>query len=189
MVSLTFFGGVNEIGGNKILLEDEDVRVFFDFGQSFTFGVDYYCGWLAPRAINGLGDYFEFGLLPRLSGMYAKEQLASTDLPYTKASIDAVFLSHAHFDHVEHIRFLDPEIPVYLGVGTKLFLEVAEETSGFCNYGEHRYETFRTGDKLVLDDLAVEPIHVDHSIPAAYGFLIHTSEGTVVYTGDLRALI
>jgi len=33
----------------------------------------------------------------------------------------------------------------------------------------------------------VEPVHVDHSIPAAYGFLIHTSEGTVVYTGDLRA--
>jgi ribonuclease J len=33
----------------------------------------------------------------------------------------------------------------------------------------------------------VEPVHVDHSIPAAYSFLIHTSEGTVVYTGDLRA--
>jgi len=33
----------------------------------------------------------------------------------------------------------------------------------------------------------VEPVHVDHSIPAAYGFLIHTSEGTVVYTGDVRA--
>ena len=187
MVSLTFLGGVNEIGGNKILLEDEDVKVFFDFGQSFTFGADYFCGWLAPRAINGLGDYFAFNLLPRLSGVYAKEQLVSTDLPYAKPSIDAVFLSHAHFDHVEHIRFLDPEIPVYLGVGTKLFLEVAEETSGFCNYGEHRYETFRTGDKLVLDDLVVEPIHVDHSIPAAYGFLIHTSEGTIVYTGDLRA--
>jgi ribonuclease J len=27
---------------------------------------------------------------------------------------------------------------------------------------------------------------VDHSIPAAYGFIIHTSDGSVVYTGDLR---
>jgi len=41
MVSLTFYGGVNEIGGNKVLLEDRKVRVFLDFGQSFTFGADY----------------------------------------------------------------------------------------------------------------------------------------------------
>jgi predicted metal-dependent RNase len=32
--TLTFYGGVNEIGGNKILLKDGDTRVFFDFGMS-----------------------------------------------------------------------------------------------------------------------------------------------------------
>jgi len=31
-----FLCGVNEIGGNKILLQDRDTRVFFDFGMSFT---------------------------------------------------------------------------------------------------------------------------------------------------------
>jgi len=35
MVSLTFYGGVDEIGGNKILLEDRDTRVLLDFGMSF----------------------------------------------------------------------------------------------------------------------------------------------------------
>jgi len=187
MVSLTFYGGVNEIGGNKILLKDKEVRLLFDFGQSFTFGADYFFGWLGPRSVNVLGDCLEFDLLPKLRGLYAQELLTHTDLPYTKPRIDAVFLSHAHFDHVNHVRFLDPKIPVYLGVGTKLFLEVAEETSSLCGYGEHVYETFRTGDKIDVDGLVVEPIHVDHSIPAAYGFLIHTSEGTIVYTGDLRA--
>ena len=182
-----FFGGVNEIGGNKVLLEDGRVRVFLDFGQSFTFGADYFTGWLGPRAVNGLGDYLEFDLLPKIMGVYAKELLAFTDLPYTEPEIDAVFLSHAHVDHVNHIQFLDPKIRVCLGVGTELFLEVMEETSGFCSYGEHRYETFRTGDKVEVDGLIIEPVHVDHSIPAAYGFLIHTSEGTIVYTGDLRA--
>jgi len=184
---LMFFGGVNEIGGNKVLLEDGRVRVFLDFGQSFTFGADYFTGWLGPRAVNGLGDYLEFDLLPKIMGVYAKELLAFTDLPYTEPEIDAVFLSHAHVDHVNHIQFLDPKIRVCLGVGTELFLEVMEETSGFCSYGEHRYETFRTGDKVEVDGLIIEPVHVDHSIPAAYGFLIHTSEGTIVYTGDLRA--
>ena len=187
MVSLTFYGGVNEIGGNKVLLEDKKVRVFLDFGQSFTSGADYFAGWLGPRAINGLGDYFEFDLLPRIMGVYAKELLAFTDLPYTEPEIEAVFLSHAHVDHVNHIQFLDPKIRVCLGVGTKLFLEVMEETSSFCNYGEHAYETFRTRDEVEVGGLVVEPVHVDHSIPAAYGFLIHTSEGTIVYTGDLRA--
>jgi mRNA degradation ribonuclease J1/J2 len=31
-----FYGGVNEIGGNKILLEDKDTRVFLDFGKGFS---------------------------------------------------------------------------------------------------------------------------------------------------------
>ena len=186
MVTLRFFGGVNEIGGNKILLEDNGTRILFDFGQSFTFGADYFTSWLSPRPINGLKDRFEFGLLPKIRGLYAKEQLAFTDFPYAEPEVDAIFLSHAHFDHVTHICFVDPQIPVYLGVGTKLFLESMEETSGFCDYRKHEYCTFRTGRKIKIGNVVVEPVHVDHSIPAAYGFLIHTSRGTIVYTGDLR---
>ena len=186
MTSLTFYGGIGEIGGNKILIEDGDTRAFFDFGQSFTMGENYFTSWLSPRRINGLGDYFEFNLLPKLTGLYAEEQLQSTKVPYMKPEYDAVFLSHAHFDHVNHISFLDPTIPIYLGAGTRLFMEAMEKTSSFCNYGEHMYQTFRTRDKIKLGNLVVEPIHVDHSIPAAYGFIIHTSSGTIVYTGDLR---
>jgi ribonuclease J len=186
MVKLTFYGGVNEIGGNKILLEDRGTRVFFDFGQSFTFGVDYFAGCLGPRAVNGLGDYFEFNLLPRVKGLYSREQLASTDLAYAEPEVDAVFLSHAHFDHVDHVSFLDPVIPVYVGAGTKLFMDSMEETSSYCDYGEHECKLFRTGDKIRIDSLTVEPVHVDHSIPAAYGFIVYTSAGAVVYTGDLR---
>jgi ribonuclease J len=186
MVGLTFYGGVDEIGGNKILVHDRNTKLLFDFGQSFSFGAEYFTGWLSPRAINGLGDHFEFGLLPKIRGLYAKEKLAFTDVPYSEPEFDAIFLSHAHFDHVTHICFTDPLIPVYLGVGAKLFLESMEETSSFCDYGNHDYKTFRTGKKIKVGDIEVEPVHVDHSIPAAYGFLIHTSEGTVAYTGDLR---
>jgi ribonuclease J len=187
MVKLIFYGGVNEIGGNKILLEDKGTKIFLDFGQSFAFGEEYFTGWLDARVkVNGLGDYFEFGLLPKIRGLYSKEMLATTSLAYAEPEIDCVFLSHAHFDHVEHIPFLDPKIPVCMGVGTKLFMESMEETSSFSKFGEHPCNKFRTGHKIKTDSLTVEPISVDHSIPAAYGFIIHTSEGAVVYTGDLR---
>jgi len=41
MVSLTFYGGVDEIGGNKVLLEDGDARIFLDFGQAFTLAASF----------------------------------------------------------------------------------------------------------------------------------------------------
>jgi ribonuclease J len=186
ITKLTFYGGVNEIGGNKILLDDKGTKIFLDFGQSFTFGSEFFTSWLQPRGLNGLGDYFEFNLLPKLSGLYSKEMLASTNLAYANPEIDCVFLSHAHFDHITHISFLDPTIPVCMGVGTKLFMESMEETGYFAEYGQHICNKFRTGQKIKIDDLTVEPIAVDHSIPASYGFIIHTSEGSVVYTGDLR---
>ncbi|HLN45884.1 MAG TPA: MBL fold metallo-hydrolase [Candidatus Sulfotelmatobacter sp.] len=118
--------------------------------------------------------------------MYSKKMLTYCDLNYCKPEIDGVFVSHAHSDHIGHLKFLDPTIPVYMGVGTKLFMESMEETSNFCDYGKHPCNLFRTGDKIKVGNITVEPIHVDHSIPAAYGFIIHTSAGTVVYTGDLR---
>jgi ribonuclease J len=187
MVSLTFYGGVDEIGGNKIVLQDGDVRVWLDFGQSFTLGQDYYKGWLQPRRINGLGDYFEFDLLPQLPGLYSRKVLENTSLGYEEPGFDGVFISHAHADHVTHIRYLDPGIPIYTGAGTKLFMEAMEKTSAYADYGEHDYRSFRTGDRIEVGPLELEPIHVDHSIPAAYGYIIHSSEGSLVYTGDLRA--
>jgi ribonuclease J len=186
MTKLTFYGGVNEIGGNKILIDDKGTKIFLDFGQSFTFGTEYFTSWLKPRDLNGLGDYFEFKLLPKISGLYSRQMLVSTNLKYVEPEINCVFLSHAHFDHIEHIPFLDPAISVCMGVGTKLFMEAMEETGYFADYGEHLCNKFRTGHRIKIDNLTVEPIAVDHSIPAAYGFIIHTSEGTVAYTGDLR---
>jgi len=187
LASLRFFGGVNEIGGNKILLEDEDARVWLDFGEPFEMGSEYYTGWLKPRPNNVLGDLLEFDLLPRLRGLFAERLLRNTGIDYCEPGFDAVFITHAHFDHVNHLGFLDPRIPVYTGTGTKLFMEAMERTSNYTDYGEHEYRCFRTGDKIRVGGMELEPIHVDHSIPGAYGYIIHTSGGSLVYTGDMRA--
>src|SRR3972149_4117335 len=49
------------------------------------------------------------------------------------------------------------------------------------------FRTFRTGDRVKVGELEVEPVHVDHSVPGAYGFVVHTSEGALAYSGDLRS--
>jgi ribonuclease J len=183
--SLTLYGGVNEIGGNKILLEDGDTRVFFDFGVSFAEEANYFCGYLTPRGINGAGDYLEFDLLPRLSGLYSKDMIKTTNIKYEKPKFDAVFLSHPHIDHIGHLPFIDEDIEVYCGECTKIIMDAMQESSR-TDLGEHQFRPFRTGKRVKIGRLTIEPIHVDHSVPGAYGFVIHTSKGSIVYSGDYR---
>jgi len=187
MVKLTLFGGVNEIGGNKILLEDRDTRLFFDFGLSFQRGHEYYTGFLTARNVAGAADDLELGLLPRIKGLFSKDKLKFTDLKYVAPKFEAIFLSHAHMDHCSHLRYVDEIIPIHVGESTLKIIESfepgAKENKAL---GEHNYSTFRTGEKISFDDVDVEPVHVDHSVPGAYGFLIGTTAGTIVYTGDLR---
>jgi ribonuclease J len=187
MVRLTFHGGVAEIGGNKILLEDGDARLWLDMGQSFTFGTDYFVDpYLQPRGRFGLRDYFALDLMPRIPGLYAQEDLAPTDLPWEAPRFSGITISHIHFDHINHLQYADSDIPVFLGEGTRIMLDSWMTTARSMDLGKHNWKTFRTGRSVAVDGLEIEPIHVDHSAPAAYGFLIHTSEGTIAYTGDLR---
>lgn len=60
---VTCYGGVNEIGGNKILVQDRDTLVFLDFGAGFSEGGEYFSAGIEPRRVNGAADDFEFGLL------------------------------------------------------------------------------------------------------------------------------
>ncbi len=177
--SVTFHGGVNEIGGNKILLKDGDISVLLDYGLSFRLRSQYYSApFLSPRSEKEL---LELGILPDLEGVYRFDPV--------KPKVDAVILSHSHMDHAAYVSFVKEEIPVYCGSTTATILDAYSEIrpSGFeFNLEGLNFRTFRTGDKIELGSLQVEPIHVDHSVPGSYGFVIQTSTGALVYTGDFR---
>ncbi|GAB4314643.1 MAG: ribonuclease J [Promethearchaeota archaeon] len=183
---VTFHGGADGIGGNKVLLEGGGTRVFLDHGQSFSYGARYFAGWLKPRERFGLRDHFALGLMPKIRGLYSPRALARTDLPHEPPAFDAVLLSHVHFDHVAHLRYVDPKIPVFLGRTTLRVLRSWETTSPRVDFNAHDYRPFRTGDSLAVGGWSVEPVHVDHSTPASYGFVVRTPDGAVAYTGDLR---
>lgn len=179
VTTLTFYGGVNEIGGNKILLQDKDTRVFFDFGMSFTMRKQFYSPpFLSPKSENSL---HELGILPRIKGVYKFDP--------SPAEVDAVFISHGHLDHCAYLSFIKREIPIYCGETTQIILRALSEIRRAdleFSVSDIAFKPFRTGQKIQVGSLEIEPFHVDHSVPGAYGFLIHTSKGTVAYTGDFR---
>lgn len=188
MVKITAYGGANQIGGNKILLEDRDTRLFLDFGEPFNFKDEFFADWLSPReARTGLKDFFHFDLMPKIQGLYDESWLEDTDLKYSKPQFDGILVSHMHFDHAMHLKYADKKIPVHLGAAANAIRHSWEITGGKnISFGDHEFKEFRTGSKFKVGSVEVEPIHVDHSVPGAYGFLVHTSEGCVAYTGDLR---
>lgn len=205
MTSLTFHGGVNEIGGNKILVKDRDTSVFLDFGKSFGTWGKYFEEFMKPTSSRGISTFWKTGLLPDLKGIYRPDLLEFAGAPVHKEpSVDAVLLSHAHQDHASYISFLDNEIPVYCSETTKTVLETVEEVgnrdleqevTGFklrpMLRKDYRQPEIPRNMKTVKGKVKIGSIEaefhpVDHSIPGACAMVLHCSDATIVYSGDIR---
>lgn len=60
MTEIDFYGGVDEIGGNKILVSDKKTSLFLDFGMSFSQANKHFSEFLQPRTANGILDFVGF---------------------------------------------------------------------------------------------------------------------------------
>jgi ribonuclease J len=127
-MQITVYGGAGVIGGNKVHVDLGDRGLFFDFGEPFDVGNRYFTEYMRPRQGRGLKDYFLMDMLPRMDCY--REDLFPADagretLP--PAKVDALFLSHAHFDHYGHAGFLRDDIPIVASPMTYAILRSATE--------------------------------------------------------------
>ncbi|MDD1672131.1 MAG: MBL fold metallo-hydrolase [Methanomicrobiales archaeon] len=113
MVTITVYDGAENIGGNKIYVEEGGRGVFLDFGKNFAKYGRFYEEYLKNRTTRGIHDLLHLRLIPPLP-IYRSDLIPpDVSLPRSPPlSVTAILLSHAHLDHCGNLGLLDRTIPV-----------------------------------------------------------------------------
>lgn len=159
LIKIIPLGGVGELGKNMYLVEVDDEIFIIDAGLM-----------LPEDEMLGIDI-----VIPDIS--YLVEN---------KERVRAVFLTHGHEDHIGALTYVLRQInvPVY---GTRLTIALAkaklkeQEFTGQANFIEVDSETI-----IDMKSAEVSFFRTNHSIPDSVGVCIHTSEGSIVYTGDFK---
>lgn len=213
MVSLTFYGGVSTIGGNTILLQDQKDSIMLDFGLDFKIWHNYYGEFLYPRKFSSIASLRKRELIPDILGIYREDYLRHIGEEIHPAPDIEFVYSHPHLDHCQMMHWLNLGFKHHMSEAMQWILETLQD-AGTGSFNEFTYlipsygiqpklrhsgytrmkskpkprdiRNFKSEEPFYIGCTKVVPYKVDHSIPGANSFIINTSMGPVIYTGDLR---
>ncbi len=152
-------GGFGEIGKNMTVLEYGDEIIVIDAGLMFP-----------EQDMLGI-------------------DLVIPDISYlleNKEKIKAIFITHAHEDHVGALPYILPQlnVPLYCTKLAKGLISGKLKERKALAGAVLNVITF--GEQINLGKFRVEFFPVCHSIPDAAGLIIQTPIGTLVHTGDFK---
>lgn len=167
--------GTKEIGGTCVELIATSSRIVVDLGIPLVsgkagqpFDSKVLEGKTAKQLLN-------LGVLPAVDGLYAGD----------KPRIYAVLISHSHLDHYGLLRYVHPDIPIYLSAGARELINVSDIFTPHQT-GSLNSRVVSHGKKVRVADFSVTPFLVDHSAFDALAFLIEDDKSKVFYSGDFR---
>lgn len=160
-VTVTFLGGLGEIGRNMATIEVAGSLLIVDVGVLFPdeehLGVDLILpdwGWLTARADDVVG----------------------------------IFLTHGHLDHIGALPYLVRDLGRPLTVyGTRLTLAFTEAVlEEWDDLDELTFVEVEPGEVVEGDHWSAEAVQVSHSIPDGVAYAFRTPHGMIVHTGDFK---
>jgi ribonuclease J len=178
-VNLTIHRGTHQIGGTCVELCSGRTRIILDYGMPLTTsaGKEFDESSLKGKTV---AELIKKRILFDIPGLYKGQE----------PQVTCILISHSHKDHYGLLKFVYPDIPVYISEGAlKLIhvLNVFTHKSSHVNISK----SCRVKHKVSFDigDFRITPYLVDHSGFDAMSFLIEeiTTGARLFYSGDFRA--
>ncbi len=119
------------------------------------------------------------GILPKLDGVYQWDPKDS--------AIQAILVSHSHLDHYGILRYVKPDIPVYMGHEAWGIISNAAEFLSQPLPFSGTVHSVTSGRSLQVAGFTVTPYLMDHSAFDAYAYHVTDGRTSLIYTGDFRA--
>jgi ribonuclease J len=151
-------GGLGEIGMNLMVFEYGDAMIVVD------------CGMMFPDAATLGVDV----IVPDMTYLFENA-----------AKLKAIFLTHAHEDHIGAVPFLVDRVrvPIY---GMPLTLGFVRDKLEEFALDDVELRAIMPRNVVEAGPFRVEAIRVTHSIVDALAFAIRTPAGTIIHTGDFK---
>ncbi|HEV3358453.1 MAG TPA: MBL fold metallo-hydrolase [Pseudonocardiaceae bacterium] len=189
MASIEFWGGLGVIGSSKVMIDDGINRVLLDIGLDNPVGADLFRPPVRSRKGRELADRLRVGAAPRIPGLFEPALLDRDDPiaePVGDPAATEVFVSHPHLDHAGLAGYVRREIAVHAHTDAVDLLDALEAAGIGLPSGHPRWRRLVDGQVVSVGNIDVQCVAVDHDVAGACGFLVHTKDGTLAYTGDFR---
>jgi ribonuclease J len=133
-----------------------------------------------------LADRLRVGEAPRIPHLFRPDAVTGTDLAGGSDGKTALFISHAHLDHIGLTGFVDPAIPMYASEETIRLMDALHQAGEDVEGGVPHLMPLAEGQPLNFGPFTIRRYGVDHDVIGASGYAVTTPDGVLAFTGDIR---